>query len=98
MSTRISPRSVDVWIQGSVDDICGNYEIVKEFKARMELLKPEDEANIALIGDPGTGKTASVLCYLRQRLKDPKLGYTDQAGLFAELAGKPYSFIRINGT
>jgi hypothetical protein len=93
----------------SLAQIVGNSQIVDHFKKRLER-PPETDANVLVLGKPGTGKSAVQLAYIRQRLANPDLFSGDlelstfphavdhQANLWqTRTAGKIYAFIRIDG-
>lgn len=93
---KLTAKQIADYIPETLDDIAGNYELVEYLRERMSY-PPEEDPSLMIIGDPGTGKTSAAIAYLRQRLKDPQLGYSNDSGHFATLAGKQYGFVRING-
>src|SRR5665213_3549067 len=93
----LSPKQIADYIPETLEEIAGNGQLVEYFRSRMSH-PPEEDPPLMVTGDPGTGKTSSVLVYVRLRLKDPKVGYSDDSGLFSTVAGKSYGFVRIDGT
>src|SRR5260370_38764943 len=81
----------------SFEEIVGNYK-AKEFLVNCcQKTKPEDDANVLLLGPPGSCKTYIFIRYVRERLNDPTLGFEEDAGLHRVYNGKPYDFFRIMG-
>ena len=92
----IGPKAAEAHIPGWREMI-GNYALREHLAACIESNDPEDDPNLMVIGEPGTGKTSILISYLRERLADPALGFKSHEPLFAVLSLRQYAFVRIDG-
>lgn len=93
-----------------LERLTGNYSILGHFQ-RCQDRPPESDGNVLIEGLPGTGKTATILSYLRRRLNNPTLFEGDvelsrvggegmaghEANYWQTGTGRIYAFVRIDG-
>lgn len=91
--------STALWVPPTLDDIVGNYQFVNHCKAVLAGWKGERISSLLLVGPPGTGKSTGQISFFRQLLKDPTLGYGEDAGLLSwmTISDRRYAFMRIDG-
>ncbi len=97
MRHRITPKAAETWIPSTIEDIVGNYGVLRFMGPWTTHPDPTGIPNVLVLGTPGTAKTASSIWFLRTILKDPTIGFSDDFGLLTEFAGKVFGFARING-
>lgn len=87
------------WVPPTIDDIAGNHKFVEHCRTVLSGWDGGKIGSILLIGPPGTGKSVGQICFFRQLLGDPSLGYGDDNHLFEFLVNdrKQYAFTRIDG-
>jgi hypothetical protein len=94
----ITVKQARAWLP-PVKDMVGNEELRKHFADCIEVGPPEQDPSLLVYGVPGSGKSASIISYLRERLNYPQLGYGEEdAGLFALIKGNRYGWLRIDGS
>lgn len=92
---KVSPKEAESYVP-TIDEAVGETDFLAELKLRRSEQLPSEEVNLLILGDTGTGKSKILIGYLRERLKDPKLGYRDGPD-WSTKAGQTYRFILING-
>ncbi len=97
MPKRFNPKTIEKWIPPTLDDVCGNYDLRDYLKLCKEDWKPFEEVNLLVVGEPGTGKTSTLISHLRTRWNDSKLGYEEKNVMFAAHRGQRFNFVRIDG-
>jgi hypothetical protein len=91
---RITPKDAESH-KPTIHEIVGNFSVMKELRARAHL-PPEAEANILVVGEQGTGPSATLMAHIRQQLRDPDFGIAEDFD-FSTKAGQIYRGIRIEG-
>ena len=92
---RITPKEAEAQ-KPTIHEIVGNYKAMVEVKNRVEHLTPEAEANFLLVGEQGTGPSATLQALIRHQLRDPSFGITDDFD-FSTKAGQIYLGLRLEG-
>lgn len=74
---RITPKEAEAW-KPPLSEIIGNHKALEEARRRVKTNRPEDDANFLLVGEQGTGPIVTLLALIRELLKDPTFGFSDE--------------------
>ena len=92
---RVTPKEAEAQ-KPTIYEIVGNHKAMIEVQHRADHLTPEGEANFLLVGEQGTGPSATLMALARHQLRDPGFGVTEEI----EYSTKPsqiYRGLRIEG-
>lgn len=79
------------------DEIAGNYDIVRCFRAQLELPLGK-QSSLTILGEPGTGKTGMAIGFFRA-LSGKPIGREEDVPFFGKYSstGQNWGFVRIDG-
>ncbi len=81
----------------SLGGLAGNDEAQDKLLGLASLGSLDADPGVLIRGEPGTGKTALALAYIRLRTNNPTLYYQEDLDFSTVLAGRNYGYMRING-
>ncbi len=91
----VTPKCAEAW-KPPLSLIAGNYAAMKEARGRVMKNRPEDGANFLLVGEQGTGPSVTLLALIRELLRDPAFGTSNDPD-WSLKTGQIYRGMRILG-